>query len=223
MLFFLFKIAFIAIFNAVFFLLTKANCIASVWVAFGFIHLAYLMILLSPLFVRKSAKSTHVFAESISFVIGAYFLLTFGTCLYFIFVPHVTILPVLITEIILTGLFFILLLLNIIFNNASAKNEDSLRGDKSFLNNVYVKIEFIKLKKANSSELISELNALQEEAKYSPVKSCLQATEVQNKIIFILDEITAKIETLSDSDILTKAAEVSSLIKLRNLTIKQNQ
>ena len=63
---------FLILFNVLFFLLGGNRPIASIWISYGFIHFAYLQILVIPSIVPKS-KSTHVFIESTAVISTFYF------------------------------------------------------------------------------------------------------------------------------------------------------
>ena len=47
---------FLAIFNTVFFVMTGLQHPASVWISYGFIHFAYLMVIVTPFLIRKSSR-----------------------------------------------------------------------------------------------------------------------------------------------------------------------
>jgi len=57
---------FLAIFNAMFFILGGREHNVSVWLSYAFIHFAYLMLILTPILIRKG-KSAVVFG---GFIIG---------------------------------------------------------------------------------------------------------------------------------------------------------
>ena len=61
----LLDLIFLAVFNAIFFVAIETKQPASVWIAYGFIHFAYLMVIATPLLIRKSSSAS-VFGFSCS-------------------------------------------------------------------------------------------------------------------------------------------------------------
>lgn len=215
---FFIKLILLAIFNISFFTVTKAACSFSMWLSYGFIHFAFLMFFLSPLFVRRSRNSTHVAIESVSLVTALYFIAALAAGIFFLFNPLLTVFQYSV-ESAITGIYLIILILTVVLNNSIAKNENSLSEEKRVLDNMYVKSEFIKMKKTGEN-LMSKINAFQEDVKYSPVKSSESVKATENQILSILDEITMDIEKLSDSEINTKIDNCQNLLKQRNMLLR---
>lgn len=53
LLYILLDLIFLAVFNTVFFVVGGTEHPASVWIAYGFIHFSYIMVLVTPFLVRK--------------------------------------------------------------------------------------------------------------------------------------------------------------------------
>ena len=53
MLWMMMDLIFIIIFNAMFFILGGTDHSVSVWISYGFIHFAYLMLIVTPFFMRR--------------------------------------------------------------------------------------------------------------------------------------------------------------------------
>ena len=216
----LIKFILLGIFNISFFTITKATCTVSMWISYGFIHFAFLMFFLSPLFIRNSNNSRHVAIESITLVTAIYFVATLFVGGYFLLNPLLVIFQYSI-ESFVTGIYLIFLIVTIVLNNNIASNEIESFTDKQFLRNIFEKAEFLKSKIKNDST-IELLKKLQEESRYSPTKSSLSVKEMENKILETLDEITAKVENMSNEDAVSKIANCRDLLKQRNLMLKKN-
>src|SRR5699024_4531039 len=80
----LLDLIFLAVFNTVFFVAGGTDHTASVWISYGFIHFAYLMVLVTPFLIRKSSSAA-VFGFSLYSISSTYFLLEFVVGLIFIF------------------------------------------------------------------------------------------------------------------------------------------
>lgn len=64
----------VGIFNLSFFLIDFNRDLASIWISYAFIHLAYMQLFAVPFLIPKS-KSAHVFVESTSAIAAIYFLI----------------------------------------------------------------------------------------------------------------------------------------------------
>lgn len=80
----LLDLVFLAVFNTVFFVLGGIEHPASVWISYGFIHFAYIMVLVTPFFIRESSHSA-MFGFTLYSVSAVYFLVAFVVGLIFIF------------------------------------------------------------------------------------------------------------------------------------------
>ena len=211
------KFILLAIFNISFYSITKASCTLSMWITYGFIHFAFLMFFLEPLFVRNSKNSEHVAIESATLVTIIYFFVTLSVGIFFLLNPLFVIYQYSI-EAFVTGIYLIILIVTLVINSKIAANEKEILSDKQFLNNIFVKAEFIKTKVADKKTLIT----LQEQAKYSPIKSSESVKNYENEIIKTLDDLTLCIETLQEEEIVTKINSCKNLLDQRNLMLKKN-
>lgn len=217
---FLIKLILLAVFNISFFTVTKASCSFSMWLSYGFIHFSFLMFFIAPLFIKKSKISYHVAIESISLVTAIYFVAALFLGIFFLFNPLLTLFQYSI-ESIITGIYLVFLIVTAAVSNNIAKNENSLSEEKRVLDNMYVKAEFIKMKKTGEN-LMTKIDFLQEDIKYSPLKSNENVYQFENQILSILDEITMSIEELSDSDIESRIENCRNLLKQRNMPLRKN-
>lgn len=216
---FFIKLILLAVFNISFFTITKAECTFSMWISYGFVHFAFVMFFLSPLFSRKSRNSRHVAIESIALVTTLYFIATLVVGLFFLLNPLLVLYQYTI-ESIITGIYLIILLITIIVNNRIAENDNVSDSEKLLLNNIFVKSEFLKTKIIDK-QVVEELNALQEDTRYSPTKSSMAVKDYESKIISDLDEITRDVEKTTSNEILLKIKNCRNLLKQRNLMLKK--
>ena len=216
---FFIKFILLAVFNVSFFTITKATCTFSMWISYAFIHFSFLMFFLSPLFIRNSKNSRHVAIKSITLITAIYFIVTLGIGIFFLFNPILVVFQYSV-ETIVTGIYFIILIITISINNKIASDEITFSKEKMFLNNIFVKAEFLK-SKLTDSDLRTELEKLQEESKYSPTKSSDAVKETENQIISLLDEITLNVEKQKEEEYFSKIINCRNLLKQRNLKLRK--
>ena len=215
---FLIKLVLLAIFNISFFTVTKAECTVPMWISYSFIHFAFIMFFLSPLFTKKS-KSRHVAIESVALITALYFIATLAVGLFFLVHPYLVLYQYSI-ESFITGVYLIVLIISIVINNNIAKNENQSEEEKLFINNIFVKAEFLKTKTTDAS-IIKQLEDLQEESRYSSTKSSLSVKEYEKQILSNLDEITLNIEKLNTEELVSNVSKTRDLLKQRNLVLKK--
>ena len=79
----LLDLVFLIVFNIVFFVMGGAQHPASVWISYGFIHFAYIMLVVTPFLIRKSSSAA-VFGFSLYSISSAYFFAAFIVGVIFI-------------------------------------------------------------------------------------------------------------------------------------------
>lgn len=211
------KFILLAMFNISFYSITKASCTLSMWISYGFIHFAFLMFFLEPLFVQNSKNSKHVAIESITLLTIIYFFCSLSVGIFFLINPLLVVYQYSI-EVFVTGIYLIILIITVVINNKIAKNESEFLADKQFLTTVFVKAEFIKSKVTDKKLLMD----LQEQTKYSPVKSSEIVRNYENELIKILDDITLNIDVLQEIELNNKIETCKNLLNQRNLLLKKN-
>ena len=110
---------FLVIFNIVFFVIGGTEHPASVWISYGFIHFAYLMLLVTPKLIRKSSSSA-VFGFSLYSISSTYFLIALVTGVVFILVRAESYKVSLVVQVIIAGIYAIMLISHMIANEHTA-------------------------------------------------------------------------------------------------------
>lgn len=114
----LLSLVFVAVFNALFFIIGGTEHEVSVWVAYGFIHFAYLMYIITPMTARNH-KHSYVFALSLGKVSIVYFAVEFVVNMFFILLSLEGYKFCLVVNILISGVYAVALLSNIFANESS--------------------------------------------------------------------------------------------------------
>lgn len=214
----LLDLVFVIVFNVVFFLSAGTEHPASVWISYGFIHFSYLMILLTPLLTRKSSRSA-VFGFSIYSISSVYFFIEFIVGLVFIFLRQEEINVALIVQIIIAGIYAIILISHLIANENTAdsieKREDEVDYIKTTASRVKALLGRSADKKANK-----EIDKLYDLIHSSPTKS---HSTVKNLEIQALNKITDLEQAVDINDInliIAISGEIIDLYEQRNRKLK---
>ena len=117
----LLDLVFLIVFNVVFFVAGGTEHSASVWISYGFIHFAYIMLLITPFLIRKSTN-TAVLGFPLYSISSAYFIVVFVVGLIFIFTHPDSYKAALIVQVIIAGIYAVMLISHMIANENIANN-----------------------------------------------------------------------------------------------------
>lgn len=196
----LLDLVFLIVFNVIFFVAGGTEHPASVWISYGFIHFAYIMLLLTPFLIRKSTN-TAVLGFSLYSISSAYFIIAFVVGLIFIFIHSDSYKAALIVQVIIAGIYAVMLLSHMIANESTA---DSIKQHEMELQ--YVKDAASKLKGIMDSiedkKLYKKVEKLYDLLHSSPAKSNKSVRDYELNVLELIDALEGSINR---SDI--KAAE----------------
>lgn len=138
----LLALIFLVVFNTVFFIIGGAEHPASVWISYGFIHFSYVMVLITPLFVRKSSSAS-VFGLSLYAVSSVYFFAEFAAGLIFVLIESETYTAALVTQIIIAGIYAAALLSNLSANEKTADSVERRENEVAYIKAAASRIKYL--------------------------------------------------------------------------------
>lgn len=202
---------FVVVFNVVFFILLSGKHPASVWVAYAFIHIAYIMVVVTPFLTRKG-RDAHLFGTTIASISTAYFITTLISGIVIIAIHPETVKWTIIVEVVLTGIYAVMLLINMLANEHTAevtvKQQIQLqyvRGSSARLNEIMSVVSDKKLKK--------KLQRAYDIVHSSQVYSSPAAQRYEVEVLSLLDNIE---DYLGVEDLESADRSVDELIKAAN-------
>lgn len=208
-------LAFLVIFNAIFFILGGITHSAAVWISYGFIHFSYIMLLITPRLIRKSSSSA-VFGFSINLISSVYFIVTFVVGIFFVFYQTESYKACLITHSIISGLYASALVSNLLANESTA---DSIERHEAELR--YVKVSASRLKNL-TSEIKDKALLKQVEKAYDLIHS---SQSKSNQVVRSLELEVFELIDLLESNILSSRIDTanSTVIKIMKVAQERNQ
>ena len=216
---------FVVAFNALFFLHGGAHSAASAWVCYGFLHFAYLMVLLTPLMESKGkpASLSRLTTYSISL---SYFALNFVFSLSIFFYGNsdatsIGVTSVVSIEIIAAALYAIILATNLLTNDTIAKKQAVHDAGNSFIKTISAKAKYIEIL-AVEQTLKSRLNDLYATAHASPIRSSSEVAVYEEKIMTLLDELEKNVEQRNTEKSAELIAEIGRLLNKRNIIARMS-
>lgn len=198
---------FILLFNALFFLLVSFPQPASVWIAYGFIHLSYAAMLLSPL-MRGRARKSRAFAFSTFGASALYFLAVLGSGVLTIILAPESFQWALAAQLVLLGGYLLLLLPSLIANEYAAKPLP-----KHYRNLPFVQTARKQLDPHRSNAYVQ---ALIELLKQSSTKSHPDLASDEQRILAMVDQLVQAAETGATGTVSALAGDITQALEQRN-------
>lgn len=175
----LLDLIFLIIFNLVFFMLAGAkDHPASVWISYGFIHFAYLMMLLTPVFVTKG-KSAAVFGYPLHIIASMYFILELIIGVIFILLHPKGWKAALLIQVILFAVYAVAMLVNMLANENTAAREARIQNDLQFVRTAAAQLESM-MRSAPDRETGRMIEKAYDAARNCQVKSSPNLAPLEN-------------------------------------------
>ena len=220
-LYILLDLVFLAVFNTVFFVVGGTEHPTSVWISYGFIHFSYLMVLATPYLIRKSSSAA-VFGFSLYSISAVYFFVEFLVGLVFIFVGSDSYKASLVVQVIIAGIYAVLLIFNLIANEHTADSIERHEDEVSYIKNAASRIKLL-MGKASDKKANKEIEKAYDLLHSSPSRSMatvkLLEEEIKNKVADLEDAVaaneTAAIITIA-GEIIAKTDERNRKLRLSN-------
>lgn len=217
----LLDLIFLIVFNTVFFLIAGTNHVASVWISYVFIHISYLMVLITPFLIRKSSQA-HLFGLSLYTVSSVYFFVEFIVGIVFILLKQEKLNAALIVQIIIAAIYAVILIGILIANESTAETVEKHKEEVSYIKNAAASVKAL-IGKCNDKKADKAIERIYDLLHSSPTKSNMAVQKIEKNIISKIDELVVA-GTAQDRDaVISIVNELEQLIEQRNATLKVNQ
>lgn len=217
----LLDLIFLAVFNTVFFAAGGTAHTASVWISYGFIHFAYLMVLVTPFLIRKSSSAA-VFGFSLYFISSIYFLLEFVVGLLFIFMKSESYKASLIVQVIVAGIYAVLLLSHLIANEHTADSVERHEEEVAYIKAASSRVKAL-IGKANNKKANKEIEKAYDTLHSSPSKTVATVRSIESNVMNKVAELEEAVFDQDTAKIITTAGEIVALMEERNRKIRLSQ
>lgn len=216
----LLDLVFLIIFNTIFFVAGGSEHPASVWISYAFIHFSYIMILATPLLIRKSSSSA-IFGFSLYSISSVYFFLEFVVGLVFIFMGSESYKAALLTQIIIAGIYAILLLANMIANEHTADNIERHEEEITFIKESSSRVKLL-LGKLSDKKVNKELEQLYYLLHSSPAKSINAVKNIEIDVSNRIGELEGLIRAEDTANSIDICKNIIALVEARNSILKSS-
>lgn len=210
---------FLVVFNAVFFILCGTEHNTSVWISYAFIHFSYLMMIATPFLTRKS-NSAAVFGFSLYSVSSAYFMITFIIGIILIIIHPEDFKIPLIIHIILSGLYGIMLITNMIANESTADSLERHEEELKYVKNCSEKLKAI-MDDTNDKKILKRIEKLYDLIHSSPVRSDYSARRYELEVIDLINNLQTAVN-YNDKTWIEITDKIEKIANERNRILKYN-
>lgn len=209
---------FLIIFNALFFILGGFEHNVSVWISYGFIHFAYFMLILTPMLIRKG-KSTAVFGFSLYSISSVYFFAELITGIIFILVSPESYYAALLVQLIIAGLYGIILISHMIASERTADAEEKRQYEISYVKDASEKLKSL-LEDIIDKEAKKKVERVYDAIYSSPVKSHSNLAQMENRILQSIVELDEAVSAGNKDTIISMANSLLGAVNERNMRLK---
>lgn len=209
---------FLIIFNAVFFVAGGAEHPTSVWISYGFIHFAYLMLVITPFLVRK-AKSSAVFGFSLYSVSSVYFLIELVTGAIFVLVSPEGYIAALLVQLVIAGIYASCLISNMIANEHTADAQEKRQYQIDYIKKASSEMKAIQ-NTISDKALKKKLEKIYDAISTSPVKTHPDVLQLESKILSDIGELRTSCSSNGNETVIAQADSLLTLIEERNRQLR---
>jgi len=209
---------FIVAFNILFFLNGGTHHVAAVWTAYGFLHFAYIMVLVTPLIASRGSaavlsKTTTYTISLLYFVVELIFaVITFATK-----TEHNKL--VVSIEIVITALYLIILVTNLLTDDSIQNKQNRHDSENDFIKGISRRLKYIETLVPDKS-IKAKIESLYYLAHSSPCKSAESLRFYENEIVRNIGLLEEEVNKNDVSEIIRFLDEIERLINKRNFDLK---
>ncbi|MCD7775713.1 MAG: hypothetical protein LUG85_02895 [Clostridiales bacterium] len=207
-------LVFIVAFNIIFFAVGGTHHTAAVWTSYGFIHFSYLMVVVTP-FLTSKKKSSAILGFPLSTISAAYFLAELLIGLLFTFIEDVPNKAVVIVQVILTAIYLIFMLLNLIANEHTADSLATQKMEADYIKSSAVRVKLL-IGETGDKEAERMIERVYDMLRSSPTKSSQEVQPIEFEIKEKIFELEDSVADNSKERILTVSKEILRLLRERN-------
>jgi hypothetical protein len=209
---------FLIVFNLYFFLLKGIEQPASVWISYASIHLAYLMLLITPFFVRKGSVSAD-YGRPLFVITTSYFFLALIVGVVFIAISPESITVALLVQVTIAAIFAILLLTNLIANEHTADNIERHEVELKYVKESSSKLDSL-LKQISDNAIRKKVEKAYDLIHSSQVKSSIKVQTIEQDVFNEISVLTDLVKNKKFESVEDEVNKICNLAEERNRQLK---
>lgn len=212
---------FLAVFNIVFYVAGGTDHPASVWLAYAFIHFAYLMVLATPLLIRKGPGAA-IFGFSLYELAGCYFIVELVVGSVFIFLAQDDARPSVVVQVVVAGAYLALLLSHVLANEKTANSQVQKEVEVFLIKTAAARLQNL-LDASNDRETARLIRKLYDAVRTRPTKSSAAVSQYEQALLESIGEMESAAKRGDDAGLASSAKRALDMIYSRNRTLRTMQ
>lgn len=217
----LLDLVFLIVFNTVFFVLGGAEHKTSVWLSYGFIHLSYLLVLLTPILCGRRGKDT-VLRMPIYTVSSGYFFAAFVAGLIFIFVKPDSIKAPLLVQVVIAGIYAVILLANLMANADTAEQAQRQEHEVAYIKDSAARVKVL-MGRLDDKKAEKAIERAFDALRASPSRTAEGLLTLENAIADQISYLESAVKTGDAGNAVRIADTVVALVDERNTKLKSGK
>jgi len=209
---------FLIIFNAVFYILGGTEHNVSVWLSYGFIHIAYVLLLLTPVLTRNG-KNVTVFGLSLVSISTTYFIISFIIGIVFILVAADDYKATLLVQLCIAGLYGVILISNMLANERTAITEEIRQNEIANVKDASVRLKGL-MNRITEKDTKNSIERAYDAVHSSPAKSHPGIAQIEHQILQSINELEEAVTSGNKGNIISCANSILMAVNERNMRLK---
>lgn len=209
---------FLVVFNTVFFAMTGFQHTATVWISYGFIHFAYLMVIVTPFLIRKSSSAA-VFGFSLYSISSTYFLIEFVTGIVFIILKSDPVKIAVVVQIVIAGIYGVLLISHLIANESTADSVERHEDEVAYIKEASIRVKAL-VGKTVDKKANKEIERAYDLLHSSPTKSTSAVRYLESSIMSQISNLEDAVQAGDADLIIATAGEIIATMEERNKKLR---
>lgn len=201
----------LAMFNALYFGINGIDYPVSAWIAYGFIHFAYLMIIVTP-YITQKGKDSATYAASMYTITSTYFFVELLLGGIIIIVSPESYKFSLFSQLILCGIYLILLFSNMIADEHTAKAVEKYEAELRYVKESCSVLQSI-MGDISDKQLYRQVEKAHDLIQSSPAVSNASVRGIERQVI---NEIDVLANAVRNGDAAEIAQTTDKIIRLAN-------
>ncbi len=209
---------FIIVFNIVFFVSGGSEHPASLWISYGFIHFAYIMVLITPFFTPKSSSAA-ILGVASGYISTIYFVAELVIGSVFIVLKSESYVAALLVQLVALGIYAAILIANLISNEQTAQDVKQREQDVAYIKFAASKVKPL-IEKAPDKRSERAVEKVYDMLHSSPSASSPSVQSLEAEIVRDIDSLEQYIMAGDSENIISVAASIINLVGERNGKIR---
>jgi len=213
-------LVFLIVFNLIFYVVGGTEHPASVWISYVFIHVAYVLLAFTSLFVRKGSNAA-IFGMTLDSISGTYFIVELIIGVIFILVAPEDFKLALIMQVVFAAIYVVLLITNIMANDTTAESVERHELEVKYLKEAAALLKEI-MGMVDDKAALKKVEKVYDVIQSSPAKSHRSVSELELQIINELENLKMTAADGDEKAVGTCADKIYRLAGERNRQLKLN-